>query len=266
MLWKSVTALIVLFWLTMTSLLVRHTYFPDTPVLTSVPVVKVLDRIAMHQRIVSNTLTLVRNGKREGNADFAISEWRDPQRPERLGFHFQAGGQLMSENETTTTSASLTWRFDGDFKEAGGWAQMTMAARVPATNTSLFIGWKEGDEMPKIEVYRDQQLVMDTKLALEDAKQQKGVKGLGLMGGMLPGLLGKQTVSLENIIQLRADEGVIPLAGKKRKGSILTLALMGFYQAKASYTEDGELTRVELPQGWQLLDPMLEGLDAALAP
>lgn len=266
MLWKSVTALIVLFWLAMTSLLIRHTYFPDAPVLTSVPVVQALDHIANHRHVSTSTLTLTQHGKRQGSADLNISEWRELQSHKRLGFHFQAGGQVVAPGQETTMGASLTWRFDGDFKEAGGWQQLSLAARVPATDTSLFIGWKQGDEQPKIEVWRNKELVMDTKRALEEARQKQGAGSLGLMGGMLPGMFGSQSVSLENLIQLRADEGIIPIAGKKRKGRILTIALMGFYQAKASYTEDGELTRVELPQGWQLIDPLLEGLDAALAP
>lgn len=262
MLWKSVTALIVLFWAVMTTLLVRHSYFPDVPVLKTVPVSELLSQVASRRDIVRSTLSLMRNGERRGNADLAISEWREPLAPSRSGFHFQAGGQLTTQ--VSGEDSNVTWRFDGDLREAGGWESMTLAVRTPSNNSSVFIGWKQGDEMPKIEVWRGQERIMDTKQALEQARQQKG-SGLGMMGSMLPGFLGKQTISLQNLVSLQAESGVIPLAGKKRKGYILTLSLMGFYQAKASYTENGELTRVELPQGWQLIDPLLEGIDASFS-
>ena len=262
MLWKSVTAVIVLFWAVMTTLLVRHSYFPDAPALKVVPVSEILSQVASRRDIVRSTLSLMRNGERRGNADIAISEWREPLASKRSGVHFQAGGQLTTE--VSGENSNITWRFDGDLREAEGWEGMTLAVRTPSNNSSVFIGWKHGDEMPKIEVWRGQERIMDTKQALEQAREQKG-SGLGIMGSMVPGFLGKQTISLQNLVSLQAETGVIPLAGKKRKGYVLTFSLMGFYQAKASYTENGELTRVELPQGWQLIDPLLEGIDASLS-
>jgi len=264
MLWKSVTALIVLFWAVMTTLLVRHTYFPDVPVMTSVPGTQVLDLAAKHRNITRSTLTLTRNGARRGTADLSIAEWREPEQPKRLGFHFQAGGMLTTDDKGGTAGSNITWRFDGDLKESGGWNAVSLAMRTPATNTSVFVGWKQGDETPKIEVWRGDKMIMDTKAALAQAREQQGA-GLNVMGGMIPSFMGKQTVSLENLLQLQAQSGVIPLAGKPRKGFILTLALMAFYQARATYTEAGELTRVDLPQGWQLIDPLLEGIDAITA-
>jgi hypothetical protein len=265
MLWKSVTALIVLFWVVMTTLLVRHTYFPKSSGLVRTPVNQVLDLVAHQRQITRSTMSVLHKGQRAGNADLAISEWREPAMQKSSGYHFQAGGALKLEGSNSTSASSVTWRFDGDLKEEGGWNSMALAMRTPATNTSVFIGWKQGDAMPKIEVWRDKELIMDTKAALEQARNKQGAPGLGMMGGLLPSFMGSQSVSLENFIQLQAQEGVIHLAGKPRKGYILTLSLMGFYQAKAFYTEVGELTRVELPQGWSLMDPLLEGLDATTA-
>lgn len=263
MLWKCVTALIILFWAVMTTVLVRHTYFPDEIKLTAIPATKLLEIAAQHRNITRSTLTLMHQGKPSGLADLAISEWREPMEAVRRGFHFQAGGSIVVTGKDDPMPSNVSWRFDGDLKEAGGWKSLALAVRSPVTDTNVFLTWKQGDEMPKIEVMNKGKITMDTKAALEMARSQQGVSaGMGMMGSMLPGFLGNQTVSLENLIQVQAESGIISMAGKQRSGLLLTLALMGFYQAKAFYTEAGELTRVDLPQGWQLIDPLLAGIDS----
>lgn len=259
MLWKSVTALIVLLWAVMTFLLVRETYFPEESRLTEVSVNTVLERAAQHRNLTRNTLTLTRNGVRLGHADVSVLERKDESASAPLGFTWQAGG-LIEGKSWGVADGSAVWRFDGDVNREQGWERISLAVRIADTDTNLLVGWKKGDDMPKIELKRRGELIMNTEQALDQAKsQQGGGAAMGLMG-MLPGFLGKQTVSLERLIQLQAHRGHMQLAGEERKSLQLTLSLLGFYQAKLSYTEAGELARIELPQGWQLTDPLLTGL------
>lgn len=265
MLWKSVTALIVLFWAVMTVLLVQHTYFPDEGLLSEVPVESVLRRVVQNRQPMRNTLQLLQGDKRIGHADLSISEWREPLEPKQLGWAWQAGG-MVDGAATGTPDAHLSWRFEGRQAADQTWDQISLAVRATATDTNLFttdtnlfVSWKRGQESPTIEVRRAGKLIMDTQAALEQAKKEQGIAG-GLTS-FLPGFMGSQKLSLERSIHLVAHESRLTLAGKPRKGYTLTLSLLSLYQAKAHYTEAGELTRIDLPRGLVLIDPLLEGLD-----
>lgn len=258
MLWKSVTALIVLFWAVMTVLLVRHTYFPDDGLLAEVPVAHVLQRVVQNRQPMRNTLQLLQGDKRIGHADLSISEWREPLEPKPQGWAWQAGG-MVDGAATGTPNAHLSWRFEGNQATDQTWNHISLAVRATATDTNLFVSWKRGEESPTIEVRRGGNLIMDTEAALEQAKQEQGIAG-GLTS-FLPSFMGSQKLSLERSIHLAAHESRLTLAGKPRKGYTLTLSLLSLYQAQAHYTEAGELTRIDLPRGLVLIDPLLEGLD-----
>lgn len=260
MLWKFVTALIVLFWAAMTVLLVRQTYYPEGSAFTSISVNALLDRAAQQRYLTRNTLTLTRHGVKYGHADISIGERMDPQTAAHTGFTWQAGG-LIEGKAWGVADGSAVWRFDAEVNDRQLWERISLAIRVADTDTNLLVGWKVGDEMPKIELKRSGEVIMNTEQALAQAKSQQGTGTAGLMG-MLPGFLGKQKVSLENLIQMQAHRGTMQLAGEDRKSMLLTLSLLGFYQAKFYYTEAGELARIELPQGWLLLDPMLLGTNS----
>lgn len=68
------------------------------------------------------------------------------------------------------------------------------------------------------EVWRGQERIMDTKQALEQARQQKG-SGLGFMGSMMPGFLGKQTISLQNLVSLQAEQASFPSLVRSAKAT-----------------------------------------------
>ena len=258
MLWKSVSALIVLFWAVMTVLLVRHTYFPDDGVLSEMPVNQVLQRVVQNRQPMRNTLQLLQNNRRIGHADLSISEWRSAQEPKPQGWAWQAGGMVDGE-ATGTPNAHVSWRFEGNLATDQTWDQIKLAVRATATDTNLFVSWKRGEESPTIEVRRGGKLIMDTKAALEQAKKEQGIAG-GLTS-FLPSFMGSQKLSLERSIHIAAHESRLTLANKPRQGYTLTLSLLSLYQAKAHYTEAGELARIDLPRGLVLIDPLLEGLD-----
>ena len=60
--------------------------------------------------------------------------------------------------------------------------------------------------------------------------------------------------------QLQAREGVMTLAGRERKCFVLTLPILGSQELKMIFTEAGELARIDLPEGYSLLEPMIYGL------
>jgi len=258
MLWKSVTALILLFWGIMTALLVQHTYFPDNGELAEVPVAAVLHRVVQNRQPTRNTLQLLHDKAKIGHADLSITEWREPLEPKPNGYAWQAGG-MIDGAATGTPNSNIAWRFEGNLANDQTWDKLTLAVRVTATDSNLFVSWKRGDERPTIEVRRAGKQIMDTQAVLDQAKTEQGITS-GVTS-LLPGFLGNQKLSLENAIHVKANESRLSIAGKPRKGYTLTLSLFSLYQAKAHYTEAGELARIDLPRGLLLIDPLLEGLN-----
>lgn len=265
MLWKSVTALIVLFWAVMTALLVRQTYFPADSRLTQVSVNTVQERASQHRSLVRNTLSLSRKGERLGHADIGVID-RTTSKDKGLSpdarFTWQAGGMIEGK-AWGRPNGSAVWRFEADVDERQAWQRLSLALRVAESDTNLLVAWKKSDDMPKIEVRQQGELIMDTQQALAQAKEQQasgGLGSMGIMGSMLPSLLGRQTISLERLIHMQAHKTVMSVAEEERRCHLLTLSLLGIYQAKFYFSETGELARVELPQGWELLDPLLVGL------
>jgi hypothetical protein len=61
-------------------------------------------------------------------------------------------------------------------------------------------------------------------------------------------------------MKLQAREGLMMLAGSERKCFVLTLPLFGMHEVKMLFTEAGELARIDMPDGYSLLEPTINGL------
>ena len=73
-------------------------------------------------------------------------------------------------------------------------------------------------------------------------------------------LSGDSTSNPTEAMKLTAREGLMDLAGKNRRCYVLEITMMDHYHLKALFTEVGELARVDLPQGYTLLEPLVFGL------
>ena len=74
------------------------------------------------------------------------------------------------------------------------------------------------------------------------------------------GVLADFGVQLPEATQLRVREGLMQLAGRERKCFVLTLPLFGPHEIQMIFTEAGELARIDLPDGYALLEPTIHGL------
>ena len=262
MLWRLATGLIVLFWAVMTVLLVRHTYFPTEAEFATVPVGVLMERYARNPN-PSSTLQLMQGMKKCGNVTLVLLDWKDPITGAHKGYTWQAGGMIEPEPRTPPDTR-ITWSFSGDFTDDERWERISLAARASATDTFVNVGWKLGQEMPTIEVRKGDKMVMDTNGALAQAKQNPMMAGMGGITSLIPGFGGmNKALSLEHLIHLGAREASMPLGGRPRKAFVLTTSLMSLYQAKTWFTEAAEVVRVDLPNGYRLVNPMVAGLDAA---
>lgn len=266
MLWKSVSALILMFWVLMTVLLVRHTYYPDEKGAVAIPVSTVLERAAQNYAVLGggSTLELLSKGQKSGHATVMITRIEPASKDAKPSYHWDLGGVVITPTDDGSATG-VTWRFDGDVDSNNAWQRMHLAARAAHTDTNVTIAWQKGDEMPVIEVRRAGELTMDTKAALGEAQKQAGKGSLGGLATMMPSFLGKQSVSLERLIMMSARSDQIALADRKVRGNVLTLALFGLFQAEARFTEGGSIAEVTLPQGWRLIDTLILGMEVPVA-
>jgi len=254
--WRVAYIAITIFWIAMTSLLIKRIYFPDEDGFQPVPVEMVFARFSQHNDVINNLNLLLREEK-VGHASISAKEWKNEETGELRGFAMQAGG-MVEGKAWQQDGFNLSWSFAGRFDRAQVWQNLDLRVRTP--ESSVVVMWEQGQETPKIEVMRDGRLVMDTKSLLAQAKMTAALPGLSqlpfLNGGKLDPSLAPSTA-----VQLSAREGVSSLAGQRRKSFQLVISLLGLVEATAHFTEAGELAKVDLPQDLRLLDPIIFGLD-----
>ncbi|MDZ4289150.1 MAG: hypothetical protein U0984_14385, partial [Prosthecobacter sp.] len=73
MLWRSISAAIVLFWAVMTGLIIRDAYFPDSSRFAGVPPRMVFDLFLSQAGTFNNQLHLYHEKQKIGHAHFAIN-------------------------------------------------------------------------------------------------------------------------------------------------------------------------------------------------
>lgn len=254
--WRVAYIAITIFWITMTTLLVRRIYFPEDGGFKDVPVEMLFARFSQHNDVVNN-LSLLRTDQKLGHATIASKEWRDETSGKLRGFAMHAGGMVEGE-AWKQPDLNVSWSFAGRFDLAQVWHSMDL--RIRTQNSSVIVMWEKGQETPKVEVMRDGKLVLDTAGLLAQAKMTAAIPGFSAMPFLSGGKLDKN-LTPETALQMKASEGTAVIAQQKRRSFQLALSLLGFVNATAHFTEAGELASVDLPNDMRLLDPIIFGLD-----
>ncbi len=253
--WRIAYILIIVFWLGMTGLLVRQTYFPPDDGLLSVSPQMVLQRLSQHSDYI-NSLTLLRGKEKLGHAAISAKLWVDQATDQPKGYTLQAGG--MIEGKTwDQPEFNVSWSFTGRLDETEHWQLLDLRLRSPISAV-VFI-WEKGMEQPKIEVHQNGKMIMDTQALMAQAKTAAMLPGLSALSMLGNGGNQKQ-ITPETAIKLTAKQGWLMLANQRRKGFQLTFNLLDLAEARAMMTETGELARVELPQQMELQDPIIFGI------
>jgi hypothetical protein len=255
MLWRAVTALLILFWAVMTGLLLRDVYFPDHSAMAEVPPKLVLDLFLDQASLQSNTLHVYRKQEKLGHANFNVV--RSGTKPGEVPLYRMtaSGGVDTKLNEGQRVTAG--WRLDLDLRDGTDLEGLKLDMTSGGTDQTVLLRQK-GQEVPLMEVRQGSRLVMDTKgaLALAGWAQQGGLLGQVLGDGAGPGQKPQLTV--------QAREGLMDLAGKPRRCFVVLMTLFGLYEIQALFTEVGELARVDLPQEVTLKEPLIHGLEPDL--
>lgn len=258
MLWRFLTAIIVLFWAVMTGLIIRDTYFPDHSRFAQVPVSLVFDLFLAEAAAFNNTLQLYHRDEKIGHTSFTIRKISQDEEEPVYGLLASGTVRVPTDAGVMNVSVSLT----GELIQAERWKSFKLEVHAPTAETQAEINWKLGDKLPAVEVRKGGQVVMNTQMA-EAMLQLPGTLGgkADWLSQILPAGGGLPATSS---MQFKAREGLLDLAGKRRRCYVVSLEFMKGYEMKMYFTEIGELARIELPQDYRLLEPMMHGLEPGM--
>ncbi len=258
MIWRAAAALAVVFWAVMTGLLIRDVYFPDESRFAEVPPGLVLDRFLKQAEINANTLHLYHGSEKIGHANLTIGSSRATSGGAR--YHWLARG-VVERLQAKGERIDATWEVNGMSDAKGDWLHMEIAVALPKQQASLKVVWLEGEKFPSVKVMQDGKAVVDTQhagvlMALGLAGMQGGAGGA--WAEVLAPLKGGSPEA--GAFHFTAREGGITLAGRERRCFLVTAPLPGGQQVRMIFAETGELARIDLPQDYRLIEPLIHGM------
>jgi hypothetical protein len=257
MFWRILSTVILLFWAVMTGLIIRDSYFPDHSRFAVVPVRRVFDLFLNEAAAFNNTLDLYHEQEKRGHITFTIKKHDEKAEVPVYALLVNGGLQIPAEKESVQASFSAV----GELADAETWRSFKVAVKAPAAETEAAISWKLGDELPEVDVKKSGQVVMNTQMV----KAMLGMKdALGGQSNWLQQVLPSGALPEASSFRLTAREGKMDLAGKSRRCYIVLLHLIQGYELKMYFSELGELARIDLPQGYRLIEPMMHGLEPGL--
>jgi hypothetical protein len=258
MFWRVVSIGVVVFWAVMTGLLIRASYFPGQSLLSEVPPRVVLDLFLKQAMTSGSTLHFFNKQEKIGHANFYAA--RTDSGSDAPVYRLRASGSLEAPAGDGVRS-SAGWNIEVDLANAEDLKKLNLDLTLPSTKTNLTLKLREGEELPAMELRQDKRLLLDTQGALAMAGMAEKMGGLE---GLLGLAAGKDGDKRAPTLELAGREGLLDLAGRKRRCFILTIGAFEMYQIRAVFTEAGELARVDLPQGYKLLEPLIHGLEPDL--
>jgi len=255
MIWRAAAALTVIFWAVMSGLLVRDVYFPEASRFAVVPPKVVIDLFLRQSDSFGSQLHLYHHREKIGHASFQISHRVQPNH--QAVYDVLSRGVVEQAEEDGRRHVEASWNVGCILADAERWQHLSVAADFPRRDASAKISWSEKQATPEVLVKQGQRVVMnsqDVKMLLSG-----GQEGLLALLPMLTGNMPKQG-SPKDGMKLQAREGRMLLAGRERKCFVLTLPLFAQQEVKMLFTEAGELARIDLPDGYSLLEPTIHGL------
>ncbi len=262
MIWRVAAVLAVLFWTVMSGLLLRDVYFPEASRFAVVPPKVVLDLFLRQSDAFGSTLHLYRHQEKIGHASFQIS--RRGKAGAEVVYDVLARGvveEALPEKNALRTVA--TWNVSCVVADAERWQHLAVAADLPEHEVSMRMAWSEDEPTPDVTVKQGGRVVVGTQdvamLMKLGGGKDGGLAMLTMLGGGQPGVAAPAPAE-SGATQLKAREGILVLAGRARKCYVLMLPVLGQQEVRMIFTEAGELARIDLPDGYALLEPLIHGL------
>lgn len=255
MIWRVAAVLTVLFWAVMSGLLVRDVYFPEASRFAVVPPRVVIDLFLRQSDTFGSHLHLYHQRERIGHASFQISHRIKPNH--QSVYDILSRGVVEQPDDNGRRHVEASWSVACIIADAERWQHLALTADFPRRDASLKMVWNANQATPEVLVKQGERVIMNS----QDVKMMLGAgqDGVLAMLSMLGGGMAKSSAP-PGETTLHAREGLMTLAGRERKCFLLTLPIFGMHEVKMLFTEAGELARIDLPDGYSLLEPTIHGL------
>jgi hypothetical protein len=254
MLWRLFTLFVTVFWLVMTLLLVRVT---EGSQFAKVPPGAIF-KMFLARGATTNQFMLYHGDKKVGHGILTPRRVAKPGGP--ADYEMMMSG-MLDRGAQDLVDSEVSWRVNLFLHAAERWGGVNGALRMPQAGVSLDFNWAEEDTLPKFSLHTKSGDMDDRMLRLMMPFMTNGNGEIKPPPGMqLPAGVKLPAAGAEGTVQVRAREGVMVLAGQKRRGYVMELVIMDQQRAKAFFTEAGELAMVEMPDGWRALDPVIYNL------
>jgi hypothetical protein len=253
--WRTISIVVVGFWLTMTSLLVRFVWFPEGTQFAEVPPTVVLRRFLEQSSAVSSDV----------NTSGTLLVYH---RDQKIGFanvrctRIRAGGQdfmirmegFLDREAVPFTSEKVAWSLSLKLLDVEQFGELKGKIRVEHTPWLTEFSWQKGQRVPTISVRAPEEAgINDAMIQLMLAQ--------AFAGGGMPGVpAGAAGADGSGILRIRAQESEMDFAGQKSRGHSLEFTVLDRWKARAFITEAGEFVLLNLPEGYRLVEPVIHGL------
>jgi len=255
--WTLFKGLVILFWLTTTVLLVRNVYFPPNHQLHEIPAGVVMKGFLDHGAEL-NAMQIFHNNEKIGHAVVTPRKVKpsDPASDYILTF----SGSL-EPNTVPSVQGMVSWSVEIRLKGEADWSGVGGLVRF--SQSVLDFHWDRGEKFPHFVLKQNGQWKMDDRTAAPWLAQ-------GMLGPQVASLLQAPAKDKEaapaaaeedGLIKVHSQEGILILAGQKRRGYMIDLTFMDTYHMRAMFTEAHELALVELPEGYKLEDSNVYNLE-----
>lgn len=255
MLTRAFMALVLAFWLVMTVLLVRYTYFSDGSQFEEVPA-RVVMKLFLDQGVKNNTLHVFQYDRKIGYASIDARVLRpltgSPNVP--MSYNLKIWG-LIEKGAIKGVDDAINWNVDVRMKDVDEFEQFKGRFRMRDAGLMVNFDWSHGAKVPRIDIYQRGEPIADDPMIRTILSH---LLGGGATASLLPG--GREAVQEAGSVQIISRQGSINLGGQKRSGYTIEIGGMERWKLKAYFTEAGELALVNLPEGYRLMEPVIHGL------
>jgi hypothetical protein len=244
MFWRSLVTLITVFWMVMTTLLVRVTYFPEGFQFAQLPPGAIL-KLFLDRGASGKQLHLYHGDKKIGHVTLDLQ--RIPAAKEPKDYMLLLSG-MVEAGVLQHLPGSLNWRMSINLRDGRRWAGANGRVWRPELGEVLNFNWPEGRPSPEFTLHRRGELKVDDKLLQP------------LLGQFAASPTPPSGVAQDDFLKVSSREGAIKIAGQNRRGYVIGFSVMDRYRATAFFTEEGDLALIDLPDGYRALEPNIHGL------
>jgi hypothetical protein len=242
--------LVLAFWLVMTVLLVRYTYFPEGSRFAEVPP-RVVMKLFLEQGVKNNAMHVYHYDKKIGHASFEARKVKSIESlPGDPVTHVVKINGLLEKGMLSAVKDPIIWRLEARLKGMEQFEYFKAHIYMQDSGITAELVWNAGDRAPKISFASKEGPRPETEML-------QTLLGQVLGSGSMPG--GAAAPS-EQSVQLTTRQGTMNIGGQKRLGFTMEIGATEAWKMKAFFTEAGELALVTLPDGYRLMEQTIYGL------